>query len=68
MFQIDEVISYLEMCGEEKVNLQRGMNYKLGKTYSVILMSTRENAPYSDSVEDDGTTLICEVHDIPCLL
>ena len=38
-FQIGDIISYLEMCSEEKVNLQKGMNYNLGNNYSVILMS-----------------------------
>lgn len=65
MFEVGEIISYLEMCGEEGVNLQRGMNYRLGKTYSVILMSVRPNAPYSDRIEDDGEVLIYEGHDIP---
>jgi hypothetical protein len=65
MFEIGEVISYLEMCGEEGVNLQRGMNYRLGNSYSVILMSVRPNAPYADKIEDDGKVLIYEGHDIP---
>lgn len=53
------------MCSEESVNLQRGMNYKLGGTYSVVLMSIRPNAPYNDRVEEDGKILIYEGHDIP---
>lgn len=65
MFQVGDVISYLEMCSAEGVNLQRGMNYKLGKTYSVILMSVRPNAPYADRIEDNGRVLIYEGHDIP---
>ena len=65
MFEIGEVISYLEMCGEEGVNLQRGMNYRLGNSYSIILMSVRPNAPYADRIEDDGKILIYEGHDIP---
>jgi hypothetical protein len=65
MFEIGEVISYLEMCGEEGVNLQRGMNYHLGNSYSVILMSIRPNAPYADRIENDGRLLTYEGHDIP---
>jgi hypothetical protein len=65
MFEVGEVISYLEMCSNEGVNLQRGMNYHLGTTYSVILMSVRPGAPYSDRIEDDGNILIYEGHDIP---
>jgi hypothetical protein len=68
MFEIGEVISYLEMCNEEGVNLQRGMNYRLGNSYSVIFMSVRSNAPYADRIENDGKVLIYEGHDIPSRL
>jgi hypothetical protein len=61
----NEIIPYLEMCQREKVNLQQGMNYRLGRTYSVILMSVRPNAPYRDVVVDDGATLVYEGHDVP---
>lgn len=61
----NEIIPYLEMCHREGASLQRGMNYRLGNTYSVILMSQRPNAPYKDRVEDDGFTLIYEGHDVP---
>lgn len=60
-----QVLSYLEMCSREGVNLQAGMNYRLGGHYSVILMSIRPNAPYRDVLLDDGTTLIYEGHDTP---
>ncbi|MFC1947102.1 HNH endonuclease [Chloroflexota bacterium] len=60
-----DVISYLEMCNEEGVNLQRGMNYHLHGNLSVILMSLRRNAPYADRVESDGKVLIYEGHDVP---
>ena len=53
------------MCRREGVSLQRGMNYELGNNYSVILMSIRPNAPYADRLEDDGSTLIYEGHDVP---
>ena len=65
MFNPGDIISYLEMCGEEGVNLQRGMNYHLHGDISVILMSLRPNAPYSDKIEDDGRVLIYEGHDVP---
>lgn len=61
----NEIISYMEMCIRERTSLQRGMNYRIGGNYSVILMSTRKNAPYRDEVTDDGTVLIYEEHDIP---
>lgn len=65
MSQDNEIIPYLEMCQREGVTLQRGMNYRLGGNYSVILMSVRANAPYRDQIENEGTTLIYEGHDIP---
>ena len=60
-----EVISYLEMCREEGVNLQRGMNYRLRANSSVVLMSVRPGAPYVDRIEEDGRVLIHEGHDQP---
>ena len=60
----DAIISYHQMCTEEhEVRLQRGMNFRLDPRYSVMLMSRREGAPYADSVEDGGETLIYEGHD-----
>ncbi len=53
------------MCRRENASLQRGMNYQLGGNHSVILMSVRPNSPYKDRIEDDGTTLIYEGHDVP---
>lgn len=65
MIEPGDIISYLEMCTEEGVSLQRGMNFRLGGSYSVILMSTRPNAPYDDAIEEDGRVLVYEGHDIP---
>jgi hypothetical protein len=61
----NEIVSYLEMCRRESVSLQRGMNYGIGGTHSVILMSLRPNAPYEDRIEANGTILIYEGHDEP---
>ena len=61
----NEIISYIEACQREGGSLQKGMNYRRGKDYSVILMSVRPNAPYRDRIEDDGATLIYEGHDVP---
>ena len=62
----DEIISYREMCDlEKKQTLQRGMNYRLNPSYSVILMSQRLNAPYLDKIYPDGITIEYEGHDIP---
>jgi hypothetical protein len=59
------VISYLTMCQTEGTSLQRGMNFRLKGSHSVILMSVRPNAPYHDQILDDGSTLIYEGHDEP---
>lgn len=60
-----DIISYLQMCQHEGVNLQRGMNFRLKGGLSVILMSLRKNAPYADRVEENGKVLIYEGHDVP---
>lgn len=65
MIKPGDIISYLEMCQEEGVNLQRGMNFRLRGEFSVILMSLRSGAPYADMIEDNGRILIYEGHDIP---
>jgi 5-methylcytosine-specific restriction endonuclease McrA len=59
-----DVISYLEMCSQEGTSLQRGMNFHLRGDESIILMSLRPNAPYTDGVEDNGRILIYEGHDV----
>lgn len=64
MLKSGDVISYLEMCKVEDVNLQRGMNFHLRGGMSVILMSLRPGAPYNDRIDNQGRTLIYEGHDI----
>lgn len=59
-----DIISYFDMCRVEGTSLQRGMNFRLRGRHSVILMSRRPNAPYSDRIEEDGTVLIYEGHDV----
>lgn len=61
----NEILSYTEMCQREGVALQRGMNFRLHPTHSVLLMSLRRNAPYADAIADGGTTLTYEGHDQP---
>lgn len=61
----DDILSYREMCDAENVQtLQRGMNFRLNPSYSVILMSQRSNSPYNDRVQEDGITIEYEGHDV----
>ena len=61
----DDILSYREMCDiEGKQTLQRGMNYRLNPSYSVILLSQRSNAPYQDRIYEDGITIEYEGHDV----
>jgi hypothetical protein len=61
----NEIISYLEMCQRKTLSLQKGMNFHLRDNHSVILMSLRRSAPYEDAIQDGGTTIIYEGHDVP---
>jgi hypothetical protein len=61
----DDILSYREMCDAEGIQtLQRGMNFRMKPSYSVILMSQRPNAPYHDRVYEDGITIEYEGHDV----
>ena len=52
------------MTKAEGLALQRGMNFSVAnRSYGIILMSVRPNAPYADKFEDNGTTIIYEGHD-----
>ena len=64
MINQGDVISHSQMCQEENLMLQRGMNFQINKGLSVILMSLRAGAPYADRIEDNGRILIYEGHDI----
>lgn len=55
------VVNWHDICKTERVS-QQGMNFRIGGSYSVILMSVRKGAPYSDRVEKDGAVLIYEGH------
>lgn len=62
----DQIVTYREMCDNENVQtLQRGMNYRMNPSYSIILMSQRKNAPYNDRISDDGLSIEYEGHDHP---
>lgn len=62
---IDQLYSHHEMCAIEGGKmLQRGMNFRITPKYSVILLSQRPNAPYTDKIYPDGITLEYEGHDV----
>jgi hypothetical protein len=63
--EVDDIISYHDVVAQEKVALQKGMNYGVGKNYSVFLMSLRENAPYADALDEFTGMLTYEGHDEP---
>jgi len=60
-----DIVSHIQMCIEEGVSLQKGMNFRIKQGNTVILMSTRKGAPYADRVEENGEILIYEGHDVP---
>lgn len=63
---VNQIISYREMCNiEAQEQLQRGMNFGIGGNYSILLMSVKLNAPYSDKISNDGLTIYYEGHDVP---
>jgi hypothetical protein len=62
-FKIDDIISYVELVAAERINLQKGMNFKIKPDYSIFLMSVRRNAPYTDEWDESTNTLIYEGHD-----
>ncbi len=65
-FTVNQIISYRDMCNaEEQEQLQRGMNFEIGDSYSVVLMSVKPNAPYADKISEDGMTIYYEGHDVP---
>jgi len=61
----NEIIPYLEICLREGAQLQRGMNFRLNPYHSVVLMSVRKDEPYADRIEEDGTVIIYEGHNVP---
>lgn len=62
---LDDILSHRDMCEAENVQtLQRGMNFRMNPSYSVILMSQKSNAPYLDKIHSDGITIEYEGHDM----
>jgi hypothetical protein len=63
--EVDDIISYHDLVTEEKAALQKGMNYGVGKNYSIFLMSLRENAPYGDELGPACGMRMYQGHDNP---
>jgi hypothetical protein len=63
--ELVEIISYHDVVAAEKAALQKGMNFGVGKKYSIFLMSLRENAPYADALDEVTGMLTYEGHDEP---
>jgi len=59
------IISYADIVKREEIMLQRGMNYRVKPSYSIILMSVRSGAPYRDRWHEDTGLLEYEGHDEP---
>jgi len=49
-----KIISYTELVSIENVQVQKGMNFGIKKSYSIVLMSIQKNAPYNDRLLDNG--------------
>lgn len=61
-----EILKYLDLIQREKLHLQKGMNFRAGGDYSIVLMSRRANAPYDDGIDEYGN-IIYEGHDMPAI-
>lgn len=60
-----DILTHAEMCTAEGIGmLQRGMTFRAPPNNGIILMSLRENAPYADALEADGS-IVYEGHDWP---
>ena len=59
-----DIISYTQLVIKENGKwFQKGMNFAIQNTYSVVLMSTQQNAPYNDQIFNDGI-IEYEGHDV----
>jgi len=59
------IISYADIIKREGLMLQKGMNFRIKPSYSIILMSVRKGAPYKDRWHEDTGSLEYEGHDEP---
>jgi hypothetical protein len=63
--EVDDIFGYDKLVAAEKATLQKGMNYRVSKDYSVFLMSLRENAPYADTLDEVTGMLIPRLRERP---
>ena len=50
-----KIIKYIDLVmNEGGIQIQKGMNFGINTSYSVVLMSVARNAPYNDEMLDDG--------------
>jgi hypothetical protein len=61
----EKIITYKELCILENVkSIQKGMSFRINPRYSVILMSRKNNACYTDKIKN-SETIIYQGHNIP---
>ena len=49
--EVDDIISYHAVVTAERASLQKGMNYGVGRNYSIFVMSLGENAAYANALD-----------------
>ena len=62
---IGDILHYDDITEREKTRRQRGMNFRMPKNHSMILMSTSSDAPYQDTFDATSGNLIYSGHDVP---
>jgi hypothetical protein len=60
-----EILSHRDVCEEEGVALQRGMNFRTRGRRSVVLVSARAGDSCRAMVAEDGRVVTFEGHDAP---
>jgi len=65
ILKMKDILSYNELVLKEKINIQRGMNFRpKNKNYSILLMSVREDSPYNDTFDEKEKILYYEGEDV----
>src|SRR3569833_3251271 len=55
----------MEMCSAVGVTLKRGKNFRLCNSDSLMLMRSRDGAPYAYEIDESGRVFTYEGHDCP---